>query len=55
MNENSLGYQLAVDFFTRVMCFSLPITIIFGYGNMLVSMFLTSVFGGRFRIGGKHS
>lgn len=55
MSENSLAYQLASDLFQRVICFSLPITIIFGFGNMLVSMFLTSVFGGRFRIGGKRS
>lgn len=51
--DSSLGFQLAQDFFFRVMQFALPVTIIFGYGNMLVSMFLQAVVGGRLRIGGK--
>ena len=53
MENNDFSLMISQEFFLRVILFSLPITIIFGYANMLISMFLQSVFGGRFRIGGK--
>lgn len=53
MNVDTNSLAFAQDFFTQIVCFSLPITIVFGFANMLVGMFLQSVFGGRLRIGGR--
>lgn len=43
--------QFAIDTFTEIMEIALPIAIVFEVGNLIVSTFLRTAFGGRLWFG----
>lgn len=40
-------YEFAVECFTEILKFALPIAFVFGFGNFIVTSLLSAIFGGR--------
>ena len=45
--------ELAAAYYVEIIEFALPISIVFGLGNIVINMLLSAAFGGRLQLGGK--